>query len=161
MRKLMKKWSFLFSSQIFVRQKFLVSWSVWVKWSLKMSLLVICEILRLFFNTLTADNKSSLCNCEILLQQVQMQLSKKHENFFRFFCSISEIYIKLSIFWKKKKDDPHSWCISKITNCERRLKSPVSEYTSTITMLKVPKHCWYLHESTFMTFSHHCEGNRV
>ena len=37
-----------------------------------MYLLVICEILGLFVKTLTADDKYSLRNCEILPQPVQM-----------------------------------------------------------------------------------------
>ena len=44
--------------------------------SCKMSLLEICKILGLFFNTLTADGKYSLCNTDSLWQQNQMQLSK-------------------------------------------------------------------------------------
>ena len=39
-----------------------------------MSLLVISEILTLFVNTLTADDKHSLRNTENLSQPIQMQL---------------------------------------------------------------------------------------
>ena len=42
-----------------------------------MSLLVISEFLRLFVNTLTADDKYSLRNTENLYQPIQMQLRKK------------------------------------------------------------------------------------
>ena len=42
-----------------------------------MSLLVIFEILALFFNILSADHKDSLCNNENLQQSIQMQLSKR------------------------------------------------------------------------------------
>ena len=42
-----------------------------------MSLLVISEFLRLFVNTLTADDKYSLRNTENLYQPIQMQLPKK------------------------------------------------------------------------------------
>ena len=66
-----------------------------------MSLLVICEILGHFVNTLTADDKYSLCNTELLLQPIQMQLSKK-EKIFRIFCSISGMYISFLTFKKKK-----------------------------------------------------------
>ena len=38
--------------------------------------LVICEILALLVNTLTADDKHSFPNTEKLLQRIQMQLSK-------------------------------------------------------------------------------------
>ena len=45
--------------------------------SWKMSLLVICEVLGLLFNTLTTDGKYSLRGRENLPQPIQMQLSKK------------------------------------------------------------------------------------
>ena len=59
----------------------------------KMSLLVICEILRVFVNTFTADDKYFLQNSQNLPQPIQMQLSKTQKNVFSMFCSISEIYI--------------------------------------------------------------------
>ena len=46
-----------------------------------MSLLVICEILGHFVNTLTADDKYYLRNSEKLLKPIQMQLSKKLTKF--------------------------------------------------------------------------------
>ena len=46
----------------------------------KMSLLVICEILGLFVNTLTVDDKYCLGNKENLLQPIQLQLSHKEQN---------------------------------------------------------------------------------
>ena len=42
-----------------------------------MSLVVISEILAMFFSTLTADDKYYLRNRENLWQAIQMQLSKK------------------------------------------------------------------------------------
>ena len=42
-----------------------------------MSLLVICEIVGLFVNTLTTDDKYFLLNSENLGQPIQMQLSDK------------------------------------------------------------------------------------
>ena len=44
--------------------------SLWVKLSGTMSLLVICEILGLFVNTLTVSEKYFLCNSENLLQPI-------------------------------------------------------------------------------------------
>ena len=44
-----------------------------------MPLLVICEILGHFVNTLTPDDKYSLRNIEPLLQPIQTQLSKKQK----------------------------------------------------------------------------------
>ena len=49
-----------------------------------MSLLVICEILGVFVNTLTADDKYPLRNYENLLVLNQMQLSKKRGTFSKY-----------------------------------------------------------------------------
>ena len=50
-----------------------------------MFFLVISEILALFVNTLTANNKSSVCNSENLEKPIQMILSKKQKTFPDFF----------------------------------------------------------------------------
>ena len=47
----------------------------------EMSLLVICEFIGLFINTLRFDHKYFVCNNENLLQAIQMQLFKKQKNF--------------------------------------------------------------------------------
>ena len=83
-----------------------------------MSLLVIWEILGLFVKTLTADGKCSLRNRNNLLQPIQTQLYKEEKFFLKFFSFIYEIYVKLWIFWKKKRD-LNSLFISEITNCKR------------------------------------------
>ena len=66
-----------------------------------MSLLVISEILGLFVNTLTADDKHSRRNSENLWQSIQMQLSKKDETFFEFFASFLKLSSFFQIFEKK------------------------------------------------------------
>ena len=71
----------------------------------EISLLGIWEILRLFVNTLTADDKYSLLKRDKLTQAIQMQLSKKKNTF-------SEIIFNFEQFLKK--DDPQSLCISEI-----------------------------------------------
>ena len=48
-------------------------------------LLVICNILGLFVNTLTADDKYSLLKKDNLTQTIQMQLSEKQKTFSEFF----------------------------------------------------------------------------
>ena len=68
---------------------------LWLKLSKKMYLLVICEPLGLFVNTLTADDNHSLRNREILPQSMQLQLSKRINGYFPFFCWISDMYIAL------------------------------------------------------------------
>ena len=47
----------------------------------KMSLLVICEILEPFVNTLTANDKYFLCYRKILSQQIPIQLPNKQKTF--------------------------------------------------------------------------------
>ena len=54
--------------------------SIWQKFSWKMSFLEKCKILRMFFNTLTTDNKVYL-HRKNLPQPIQMQLSKKKKLF--------------------------------------------------------------------------------
>ena len=51
----------------------------------KKSLLVIHKIQRLFVNTLTANNKHSVLNRDILAQRIQMQLSQQQKTFSELF----------------------------------------------------------------------------
>ena len=68
-------------SQILVKYAFQLLYNVfqslWGKLCWKSSLLVIRELLELFVNILTTDDKYSLLNSEILPKLIQMQLSKK------------------------------------------------------------------------------------
>ena len=45
------------------------------------SILVICKVLRIIVNILTADEKYSLLNKDNLRQPIQMQLSQKQKTF--------------------------------------------------------------------------------
>ena len=58
---------------------------IWDILSCKKSALAWYEILRLFLNTLTADNKYSRCNVHNFVQQVQTPLSQKQKTFCGFF----------------------------------------------------------------------------
>ena len=82
----------------------------------KKSLLVICKILRLFVNTLTANDKYSLLNRDSLTQAIQTLLSQKPKAFSQFFSSFLKSTLNFEHF--QKKDDPHSRCISEITVSE-------------------------------------------
>ena len=82
-----------------------------------MSALVWSEILRLFVNTLTADNKYSRCNVHNLAQQVQTPLSQKQKTFCRFFIAFLKCPWNLEHF--EKKDEYPSLIISEIMDCER------------------------------------------
>ena len=80
-------------------------------------MLVLCTILRLYVNTLTADDKDSLINRGNFTQPIQILLSKKQKIFSRFFSSILKSTLNFEHF--HKKDDPHTPCISVITVSEK------------------------------------------
>ena len=60
---------------------------------------MICQVSRMFPNTLTADGKYSLVKRENLTQPIQMP---KNKNFFLIFCCIFEIWFKFWTFSKKR-----------------------------------------------------------
>ena len=53
------------------------------------------------FNTLIVDDKDYLLNRDNLTQPIQMQLYQKQKIFFKFFSSISKIYIKFGTYVEK------------------------------------------------------------
>ena len=84
--------------------------------SWKKSALVWFEILRLFVNTLTADNKYSGCNVHNFGQQVQTPLSQKQKTFCGFFIRFLKCAWNLEHF--EKKDEYRSLIIPEITTSE-------------------------------------------
>ena len=84
------------------RHVYHVYWSLWRMLSLIKSVLVICKVLRLFLNTLTADEKYSLANWVNLAQPIQMQLSQKQKMFLRFFSAALKPWLNFEHFQKKK-----------------------------------------------------------
>ena len=72
----------------------------------KKSLLVIQEILTLFVNTLTVNDKHYLLNRDNLTQPIQIQLSQKQTIFMNFFWA----FLKSILNFKHlpEKDDRHS-----------------------------------------------------
>ena len=56
------------------------------------------KILRLFGNTLIADDKYSILNRGILLQRIQIHLSQKQKDFYELFCAFfkSSLYLEHS-----------------------------------------------------------------
>ena len=52
------------------------------------------------------------------MKTIQMHLSQTQKNFSEFFSSFFESVLNFEHF--QKKDDPHSLCISEITDHERR-----------------------------------------
>ena len=80
-------------------------------------MLVLCKILSLFVNTLTADDKYSLLNTDNLMQPIQILLSQKQKTFWQFCSALLRCTLNFEHF--QKKDDPHSRCISEITVSEK------------------------------------------
>ena len=95
-----------------------IYWSLWMQFTCKKSLLVICKVSRLFPNTLSGDGKNSLLNRDNLTQPIQMQLSRKQKTFSEFFCAFLKSSLNFEHF--QKKDDSHSWGISKIRESEKQ-----------------------------------------
>ena len=70
------------------------------------SVLLIHDLLRLFANTLPADDNYYLLNRDNLAEQIQIQLYQKQKSFSEFFFA----FLKSILNFKHlpKKDDPHS-----------------------------------------------------
>ena len=62
---------------------------------------MIHNILKLFVNTLTVNDKHYLLNRDNLTQEIQMQLSEKRKNFLNFLLHFQNIYEILNICQKK------------------------------------------------------------
>ena len=88
------------------------------KWSCKKSPSVWYEILRLFVNASTADDKYSGSNMQNLPQQFQTPLSQKQNPFSWFFIAFVKCAWNLEHF--QKKDKYLSLIISEIIDAKRR-----------------------------------------
>ena len=67
-------------------------------------------MLRVFVDTLTADDEYFPLNRDNLTQPIQILLSQKQKNLSRFFFAFLKSTLNFEHF--QKKDDPHSRCIS-------------------------------------------------
>ena len=67
---------------------------------------------------MTADDKYSLLNRDILTQPIPTKLSQKKKALFEFSFAFSKSTLNLEHL--QKKDDLHSWNISYITHSEKR-----------------------------------------
>ena len=85
----------------------------WKKWPS-----VWYEILRLFVNALTADDKHSGSNMQNFPQQFQTPLSQKQKTFSGFFIAFLKCALNLEHF--QKKDEYFSLIISEIIDADRR-----------------------------------------
>ena len=75
------------------------------------------EILTLFFNTLTTDDKYSRRNMLNFTQQFEPPLSQKQKTFSDFFLAFLKCALNLEHF--AKKDEYSSLVISKVIDSER------------------------------------------
>ena len=89
-----------------------IHWSLVRKLSWKKSLLFTCQILGLLVNILAVDEKYPVLNRGNLTIPIQMQLSLKQKKFSQSFSAFLKIRINFEHF--EKKDDPHSFLISKL-----------------------------------------------
>ena len=94
-----------------------IYWSLLRQLGLKKYLWVICKILGLFVNPLTADDKYSLLSRGDLLQHFQMQLSHKQEIFSEFSFAFSKL--RFNFQHSQIKDDIHSWCIFELKDSQK------------------------------------------
>ena len=92
-----------------------------------MSLLVLCKILRLFLNTLTADDKCSVLNEDYFKQPIQVLVSRKQKAFSQFFSAFLKSTLNFEHF--QKKDVSHSRGISEITDSAKSHKMNVYKLT--------------------------------
>ena len=93
------------------------NWSIWRQLNRKKTLLVIWKMFGLFLNIFTPSHKFSLLNRDKSTQAIQMQLSK-NKKLFLIFYFILKMCLKFWTLWTKH--DPHSWCISEITDSKKR-----------------------------------------
>ena len=87
---------------------------------MKKSTLVLCIILRLFFNTLTADDKYSLLNIDNLTQPIQILLSQKQKTFSQFFSAFLKSALNFEHF--QKKDDLIADVFQKLPSAKKVIK---------------------------------------
>ena len=73
--------------------------------SRKKSVLVRHKALKLFVNTLSADDKYSLLKRDNLTQPIRTQLSQKQKPFYQLLLAFSKFALNLEHF--QKRDDPH------------------------------------------------------
>ena len=98
---------------------FHIYWSVSRQLSWKKSFLLTSQILGLLVHTLAADGNYPVLpvlNRINLTIPIQMQLSQKRKTFSYFFASSFKSRLNNEHF--ERKDDPHRFCISEITDSE-------------------------------------------
>ena len=119
----------------------------------KVCSLVWSEILRLFVNTFTADNKYSHCNVHHFAQQLQTPLSQKQKTFCWFFIAFLKCAWNLEHF--EKKDEYPSlnyfrnygllkrWLLKRLQRCCFRRPCGNQRVNGFQALLKSARHHYY------------------
>ena len=134
----------------------IVPW-IWDKLSWKKCRLVRFEILELFVNTLTTDDKYSSRNIQNLTQQLQTTMSQKQKTFHWIF--ITYVKSRRSTDDFVKKDESTSLSIYHIIDAEKkwllkRLIDLASEHLLLINVFTSFKPRWNQHRATIILFFH-------
>ena len=79
---------------------------------------MICQSVGLFVNTISAVDKCSLPNRDMIMTPIHMALFQKLKMFSEFFSAFSKSKVNFEHF--QKKDDAHSLFISGATTCQKR-----------------------------------------
>ena len=135
-----------FQTPLKVERHHYFPFSAWIsgKLSWTKTALFWSKILRLFSNTLPADDKYSCRNMQNFQQQLETLLSQKPKILSGFF-SISEMCMKFRTFWKKRwvsyPNYFRNYCFWKRLLL-KRLEGLASEYHWVINVLMGSKHRW-------------------
>ena len=78
---------------------------------------MLCKILRLFANTLTADDTYFFLNRDKLIQAIQILFSLKENIFSQFFSAFLQSALNFQSF--QNKDRPHSQCNFETTDSKK------------------------------------------
>ena len=116
---------------------------------------MIYKILRLFFNTLTADDKHYLLNRDNLTEPIRMQLPQKQKFFSEFFFALLKSILS---FKHLPTEDFRKYRLRK-TWLDKYLKSHVSVDPSNGNIANGSKHSCKLNDCPFNIFNDHCGGN--
>ena len=96
-------------------------WSLWKSFCSRNSVTAASRILRLFVNLLTSNDKYSL-SVKVSIKRKKFKrnylINLKH--FLDILLRYSDLHNISNIWKKKKKDEPHTWCISEIIHGKKR-----------------------------------------
>ena len=73
-------------------------------------MLLLCKMVKLCVNTLTAEDKRCFLNRDNLTQPIQILVSQKQKTTSQFFFGFLKSTLNFEHF--QKKDDPHRKCVS-------------------------------------------------